>query len=159
MFDRKNEGERIPEWHALAHAARGEAVFESRCAASDNASALESPEDDPSRGTRLVQQKSKVSILFADVCGSTPLYTVAGDANALSLIGNRLDSMTCIIEQEGGRVIRSKGDDLLCSFDDPDGAARASQRLVGEPAHYNRRVSIAFEQVGIDEVDVRETGL
>lgn len=71
-----------------------------------------------------------VAVLIADVCGSTPLYERSGSERALDLIAECLEGVSGIVEQEGGRVLRSMGDDILCTFEDPSAAIRAASRMV-----------------------------
>lgn len=69
-------------------------------------------------------------VLIADVCGSTPLYERSGSTKALDIIAECLDRITAIAEAERGRVLRSKGDDILCTFEGADDAVRAASRMV-----------------------------
>lgn len=71
-----------------------------------------------------------VAVVIADVCGSTPLYERSGSTKALDIIAECLDRITAIAESEGGRVLRSKGDDILCTFPAADDAVRAASRMV-----------------------------
>jgi len=78
----------------------------------------------------LAREEQIVAVLIADVCGSTPLYESSGDLKALDLIADCLDNISCVVEAEGGNVLRSKGDDVLCTFPDSDSAVRAASRMV-----------------------------
>ena len=71
-----------------------------------------------------------VAILFADICDSMPLYEEAGDASALALIARCLDQLAALAVRHAGTVIRSKGDDLLCTFDVPASALDAAAQMV-----------------------------
>ncbi len=71
-----------------------------------------------------------VSIFFADVCDSMPLYEESGDASALALIGRCLDELAALAARFGGTVIRSKGDDLLCIFETPANALDAAAAML-----------------------------
>jgi adenylate cyclase len=76
-----------------------------------------------------------VSILFADICDSMPLYEKSGDASAVSVIARCLDALAELATQHGGTVIRSKGDDLLCIFEVPARALDAAAAMVD--LHYS----------------------
>jgi adenylate cyclase len=77
---------------------------------------------------------SEVALLLADITGSTPLYEEVGDAAALVQVADCLDRLRSIVVGEGGTFIRSKGDDVLCSFADPCAALKAvRQMLSGGP--------------------------
>lgn len=69
-------------------------------------------------------------ILFADICGSSPLYSESGNNEALQLIGARLDALAGIVAAHGGTVIRSKGDDVLCTFATANAALTAAREMV-----------------------------
>lgn len=75
-------------------------------------------------------EEQTVVVLIADVCGSTPLYESSGSTKALDIITDCLDRISSIAEAEGGRVLRSKGDDILCTFPTADDAVRAANRMV-----------------------------
>jgi adenylate cyclase len=71
------------------------------------------------------------AVLFADVSGSTKLYELAGDAIAFEAIGNALTRVAEITKAEGGRVIKTIGDEVLALFPSADAAARASAAMHG----------------------------
>ena len=71
-----------------------------------------------------------VAILFADICDSMPLYEESGDASALAVIARRLDELAGFAVRHSGKVIRSKGDDVLCTFDAPANALDAAADMV-----------------------------
>jgi adenylate cyclase len=56
------------------------------------------------------------TILFADVSGSTRLFETKGDQEARRLIAAVLGALTKICEQHGGRVIKTIGDEIMCTF-------------------------------------------
>lgn len=76
------------------------------------------------------REETTVAVLIADVCGSTPLYESSGNLKALSLIADCLDNITEVVDEEGGTVLRSKGDDVLCTFPDANSAVRAATRMM-----------------------------
>jgi adenylate cyclase len=76
------------------------------------------------------QNPLEVAVLLADISGSTPLYERLGDAAAVLQIGECLDRLRSIADREGGTFIRSRGDDVLCTFTDPAGALRAARDMV-----------------------------
>lgn len=75
--------------------------------------------------------EKRYTILFADISGSTVLYEKFGDRTAQAQIGLRLEKIAAAVTARGGTVIKSIGDELMCSFDDP-GAALAVSREVHE---------------------------
>lgn len=78
----------------------------------------------------MTRAEQTVAVLIADVCGSTPLYESSGNLKALNLIAECLDFITQVVDEEGGTVLRSKGDDVLCTFPEADAAVRAASRMV-----------------------------
>ena len=56
------------------------------------------------------------TILFADVSGSTRLFETKGDQEARRLIAAVLEALTAICQQHGGRVIKTIGDEIMCTF-------------------------------------------
>ena len=78
----------------------------------------------------MARKEQTIAVLIADVCGSTPLYESSGNLEALDLIADCLDNISGVVEAEGGTVLRSKGDDVLCTFPDADSAVRAASRMV-----------------------------
>ena len=78
----------------------------------------------------MAREEQTVAVLIADVCGSTPLYESSGNLKALDLIAECLDNISRVVDAEGGAVLRSKGDDVLCTFPDSDSAMHAASRMV-----------------------------
>lgn len=76
------------------------------------------------------EREETVAILFADICGSTALFEETGNQKALGLIGRTIDSLANIARVCGGNLIRSKGDDVLCTFDDVGAALQAASDMV-----------------------------
>jgi len=72
----------------------------------------------------------ELCILFADICDSTPLYERFGNTLALQVIGSCLDALAGLASRHGGEVIRSKGDDLLCTFEQPARALDAAASMI-----------------------------
>jgi class 3 adenylate cyclase len=61
-----------------------------------------------------------VAVLFADIAGSTSLYEVLGDARAKAMIDEALAAMTAVTVQQGGRVVKTIGDEVMCVFEGAD---------------------------------------
>ena len=70
------------------------------------------------------------AILLADVSGSTPLYERFGDEKASKMVFECVEGMQAIANRRGGEFVRSKGDDVLCLFDDPHEALLAAQDIL-----------------------------
>ncbi len=78
----------------------------------------------------MARKEQTVAVLIADVCGSTPLYEGSGNLEALDLIAACLENISRVVEAEGGTVLRSKGDDVLCTFPAADSAVRAASQMM-----------------------------
>jgi adenylate cyclase len=61
-------------------------------------------------------QTQTLAILFADVSGSTRLFELRGDVEARRIIAGVLGVMTQIVHQHGGTVIKTIGDEIMCTF-------------------------------------------
>ena len=75
----------------------------------------------------------KAGILFADVGGSTALYSSIGDGQARRLVGACLERMTDITAQFHGRLVKTVGDAVMCVFPSADtlvSAACAMQNAI-----------------------------
>jgi class 3 adenylate cyclase len=67
-----------------------------------------------------------LGILFADVCGSTRLYEAQGDQRARELIAQCMRLMTESSERNGGTLIKTIGDEVMCRFPEAAQAAQAA---------------------------------
>jgi len=65
-------------------------------------------------------------VLFADVSGSTKLYESAGDQLAFAAISGCVQLFKDEIAGQGGRVIKTIGDEVMAVFPDGNGAGRAA---------------------------------
>src|SRR3954467_8170937 len=84
---------------------------------------------------RVAEQVSEVSVLFADVSGSTKLYETAGDAVAHAAIEKCVNLMREKTLSSKGRVIKTIGDEVMSAFqtaDDAAGAAIEMQAAISE---------------------------
>ena len=67
-----------------------------------------------------------MGVLFADIVGSTRLYDTLGDARAKKVVDQCIGLMRRIIEQYGGRVIKTIGDEVMCVLPDADSTCLAA---------------------------------
>ena len=111
----------------------------------------------PSMSTR-----QPLAILFADVSGSTRLFEQRGDAEARRIIAAVLDALSAVCTSHGGRVIKTIGDEVMCTF--PSAlqgliAACDMQRRVARDAAFARdavgiRVGVHFGEALVEADDV-----
>ena len=71
----------------------------------------------------------KTTVLFADVSGSTKLYETAGDQAAHGAIARMIAAMAKAVEQDGGRVVKTIGDEVMALFPNADAAASAAAAM------------------------------
>lgn len=75
-------------------------------------------------------------VLFADIVGSTALYERVGNLDAKRKVIACLESLSAIAEQYGGRVVKSMGDGILCSFDEAEGSVDSALEMCDDaPRH------------------------
>jgi class 3 adenylate cyclase len=64
-------------------------------------------------------ERRALTILFADVSGSTRLFETHGDEVARHLVGAVLVALAEVAGRHGGRVIKTIGDEIMCTFPGP----------------------------------------
>jgi len=69
------------------------------------------------------------TILFADVVDSTRLYEELGDEEARRILLECLGLMEETVQSAGGQPVSRIGDEILCSFGNPDDAAYAAGQI------------------------------
>ena len=67
--------------------------------------------------------------MFADVAGSTQLFEVLGDDQARTAIAETLELLTNVINGHNGTVIKTIGDEVMCTFPEPDDSANAATEM------------------------------
>lgn len=63
-----------------------------------------------------MSQLQPITILFADIAGSTKLFELFGDVKARALTSQVLGALSDITTKHGGRVIKTIGDELMVTF-------------------------------------------
>ena len=88
----------------------------------------------------------EVSVLFADICGFTPLTEGMPPEAVIELINSCMEQMSEAVEAEGGVVDKYVGDELMAIFgapvsrgDDAGRAVRAAVRIQGRLADLNQQ--------------------
>ena len=66
-----------------------------------------------------MSESQSITILFADVSGSTKLFETRGDFEARRLVSAILNALAEVAGQHGGRVIKTIGDEIMCTFPGP----------------------------------------
>lgn len=74
----------------------------------------------------MTQESEKLAILFADISGSTRLYEALGNALARQMVVRCLAMMGSRLAAHRGTLIKTIGDEIMCSFPSAEGALRAA---------------------------------
>ncbi len=72
------------------------------------------------------QQTRMMAVLFADVCDSTALYDQFGNEAALNMITCTLHLLKHEVAQHRGSLIKTIGDEIMCTFPNPSLAVQAA---------------------------------
>lgn len=66
------------------------------------------------------------TILFVDICGSTKLYDALGNTQAQAVISKALALFSQSAMRNKGTIVKSIGDEIMCTFATPNAAAEAA---------------------------------
>lgn len=88
----------------------------------------------------------ELTTLFADVSGSTKLFEQRGDVEARRIIADVLNALAEVCRLNGGRVIKTIGDEVLCTFPSAQQGVLASiemqNRIMGAARFARDRIGI-----------------
>ncbi len=70
--------------------------------------------------------RTPVTILFSDIKGSTAYFEKFGDAQGLAMVQRHNAMMFPVIEECGGRVVKTIGDAIMAVFVEPKGAVKGA---------------------------------
>ncbi len=77
----------------------------------------------------MTPKTKNIGIMFADVAGSTQLFEVLGDDKARSTIAETLELLMNVINAHNGTVIKTIGDEVMCTLPEPDDCANAATEM------------------------------
>src|SRR5215468_6638282 len=66
-----------------------------------------------------MSESQSITILFADVSGSTKLFETRGDVEARRLVAAILNALADVAGRHGGHVVKTIGDEIMCTFPGP----------------------------------------
>ncbi len=81
------------------------------------------------RAVYSAQQTRKMAVMFADICGSTALYDQMGNETALNMITSTLNLLKQEVARHRGTMIKTIGDEIMCTFPSVLLAARAARAM------------------------------
>lgn len=67
-----------------------------------------------------------LAVLFADIVDSTTLYRRLGDIEALKVVNSCIGALREVLPRNGGRLVKTLGDAVMCLFPDADNAVDAA---------------------------------
>ena len=72
---------------------------------------------------------TNIAIMFADISGSTRLFEILGDATARVAVSDTLELLTKVIHLHNGTVIKTIGDEVMCTFPTANDSANAATEM------------------------------
>jgi class 3 adenylate cyclase len=93
-----------------------------------------------------------IAIMFADIAGSTKLYDTLGDQAARAKVAATLETMSEITRANKGTVIKTIGDEVMCTFPTAENAGTAAwemQETFEEEAESNTDGSPVAVRIGM----------
>ena len=109
-----------------------------------------------------MSEQRPITILFADIAGSTKLFETRGDVEARALTSQVLNALTQITLRHNGTVIKTIGDEIMCTFPGPSNALHASvdmqRRVAGDLVwardHLAIRIGLHHGEALLEDGDV-----
>jgi adenylate cyclase len=105
-----------------------------------------------------------VALMFTDIAGSTAYFEKKGDIAGRQMIQTHNDILFPIIKEHGGRVIKTIGDSIMASFNDPLKSVMSAVAMQKALSSYNKgkqederikvRMGLHFGQAVVDERDL-----
>ena len=74
-------------------------------------------------------EKAKLAIVFADISKSTQLFEAYGNLRARNIVSHTLNLLQEVTESHEGTVIKTIGDEVMCTFEDLEKAVEAVIRM------------------------------
>lgn len=74
----------------------------------------------------MARKNVSLAIVFGDIAGSTRLYETLGDDVARELVEQCLNLMAEYVQKHNGVVVKTIGDEVMCTFPTADDAVQAS---------------------------------
>lgn len=85
--------------------------------------------DLPTNAVQVMRREASLVVLFADISRSTQLYETLGDHTAQGLVATCLTALSTVANHHGGTMIKTIGDEIMCTFPDATSALEAAQAM------------------------------
>lgn len=108
----------------------------------------------------MAKEAQILTVLFADITESSRLYHQLGDSAARSAINDCLSSLTALLPEFGGRLVKTLGDAIMCVFPDAGAGVSAAAEMqavnAARAGEYQMRVHIGLHagSVLVEDDDV-----
>ncbi|MCP4717483.1 MAG: CHAT domain-containing protein, partial [Deltaproteobacteria bacterium] len=80
----------------------------------------------------------EVTVMFTDIKGSTSFFETYGDIEGRLMVQKHNEMLFPIVEQYGGRVIKTIGDAIMAAFEGPEPAVRSAIGMQQKLLEYNQ---------------------
>lgn len=97
--------------------------------ASGIAKLLDLAREDPTCIDKLDKLRRTITVMFTDIQGSTAYFEKYGDAAGLVMVHECNDTLRGIVEDHGGRVIKTIGDGMLATFEECSRAVEGAMKM------------------------------
>lgn len=97
--------------------------------------------------------EKEVTVMFTDMVGSTTFFANRGAIAGRALLQRHNDIIFSLVKGEGGEIVKTLGDGVLCSFSNAYNAVRASVEIQKALASYNANARAGEDihiRIGID---------
>ena len=74
----------------------------------------------------MTQLDSFLTVFFADISQSTQLFETEGNTRALEIVTHIIDALKILAEKHHGSIIKTIGDEVMCSFLETEDAVNAA---------------------------------
>jgi len=82
-----------------------------------------------------------ITLLFTDLKGSTAMYDRIGDLKAYYLVRQHFDTLSRVVAQNSGAIVKTIGDAVMASFMNPLDAVKAAIEILQDIEAFNRTIS------------------
>jgi adenylate cyclase len=90
---------------------------------------LDRAREDPGCVEELEKLRRTITVMFTDIQGSTAYFEKYGDAAGLVMVHHCNDTLRRIVQNHGGRVIKTIGDGMLATFEECASSVEAAAKM------------------------------